>query len=93
MLHEIERSSLDLRYEDRRLKNRVKERRLLSSIAERRIDEPLEGVSEAFVIEAEQGHDRGLGSDARRQANLRRRTLRGHAAGSQLALKTITPSA
>ena len=45
MLHEIERSSLDLRYEDRRLKNRVQERRLLSSIAERGIDEPLEGVS------------------------------------------------
>ena len=45
MLHEIERSSLDLRYEDRRLKNRVQEGRLLSSIAERGIDEPLEGVS------------------------------------------------
>jgi hypothetical protein len=45
MLHEIERSSLDLRYEDRRLKNRVREGRLLSSIAERGIDEPLEGVS------------------------------------------------
>jgi len=45
MLHEIERSSLDLRYEDRRLKNGVQERRLLSSIAERGIDERLEGVS------------------------------------------------
>jgi len=45
MLHEIERSSLDLRHEDRRLKNRVQEGRLLSSIAERGIDEPLEGVS------------------------------------------------
>jgi len=44
MHHEVEISSLDLRYEDLRLKNRVKEGRLLSSIAERGIEEPLEGV-------------------------------------------------
>ncbi len=44
MLREIEISSLDLRYEGRRLRNRTQEGRLLSSIAERGIDEPLEGV-------------------------------------------------
>lgn len=44
MHHEVEISSLDLRYEDRRLKNRAQEGRLLSSIAERGIEEPLEGV-------------------------------------------------
>lgn len=42
---EIEISSLDLRYESRRLKNRSQQRRLLSSIAERGIEEPLEGVA------------------------------------------------
>ncbi len=41
---EVEISSLDLRYEGRRLKNRAQEGRLLSSIAERGIEEPLEGV-------------------------------------------------
>jgi len=41
---EIEISSLDLRYESRRLKNRSQESRLLSSIAERGIEEPLAGV-------------------------------------------------
>jgi len=43
-VHEVERSSLDLRYERLRLKNRVQEGRLLSSIAECGIEEPLEGV-------------------------------------------------
>jgi len=41
---EVEISSLDLRYEGRRLKSRVQEGRLLSSIAECGIEEPLEGV-------------------------------------------------
>jgi hypothetical protein len=41
---EVEITSLDLRYEGRRMKNRVQEGRLLSSIAERGIEEPLEGV-------------------------------------------------
>jgi hypothetical protein len=44
MPHEVEISSLDLRYESRRMKNRAQEGRLLSSIAERGIAEPLEGV-------------------------------------------------
>ena len=43
-MHEVERSSLDLRYERLRLRNRVQEGRLLSSIAECGIEEPLEGV-------------------------------------------------
>lgn len=46
---EIDISSLDLRYESRRLKNRSQEGRLLSSIAECGIDEPLEGVDVAGV--------------------------------------------
>jgi len=52
MLSEIEITTLDLRYEDRRMKNRVQEGRLLASIAERGIDEPLEGVDrgEARVL-------------------------------------------
>jgi len=52
MVSEIEITTLDLRYEDRRLKNRVQEGRLLASIAERGIDEPLEGVDrgEARVL-------------------------------------------
>jgi len=41
---EIEISSLDLRYEDRRVRNRSQERRLLSSIVERGIEDPLQGV-------------------------------------------------
>lgn len=41
---EIELSSLDLRYESLRMKDRTREGRLLSSIAERGIQEPLEGV-------------------------------------------------
>jgi hypothetical protein len=44
MLCEVEISSLDLRYEDRRLKNRTQEARLLSSMAGRGIDDALEGV-------------------------------------------------
>lgn len=41
---EIEISSLDIRYEGHRLKDRACEARLLSAIAERGIVEPLEGV-------------------------------------------------
>jgi len=44
MPREIEISSLDLRYERLRMKNRTQEGRLLSSIAERGIEEPVEGV-------------------------------------------------
>lgn len=44
MHSEVEISSIDPRYEGRRLKNRARERQLLSSIAERGIEEPLEGV-------------------------------------------------
>ena len=43
-MQEIELSSLDLRYEGYRMKNRAGEARLLSSICERGIVEPLEGV-------------------------------------------------
>lgn len=43
---EIELSSLDVRYEGHRMKNRAGEARLLSSIAERGITESLEGVDE-----------------------------------------------
>ncbi len=41
---EVEISSLDLRYEGLRMKNRPQEGRLLSSIADRGIEEPVEGV-------------------------------------------------
>jgi len=41
---EVEISSLDLRYERLRMKNRTQEGRLMSSIAERGIEEPVEGV-------------------------------------------------
>ena len=41
---DIELSSLDLRYESLRMKNKKQEGKLLSSIAERGIQEPLEGV-------------------------------------------------
>lgn len=44
MPREIEISSLDLRYECLRMKNRTQEGRLLSSIAESGIEEPVEGV-------------------------------------------------
>jgi len=43
-MQEIELSTLDLRYECYRMKDRAGEARLLASIAERGIDEPLEGV-------------------------------------------------
>jgi predicted transcriptional regulator len=44
MAKDLELSSLDLRYEDHRMKNAVLEERLLASIAQRGIEEPLEGV-------------------------------------------------
>jgi hypothetical protein len=44
MVGEVEITSLDLRYEDRRMKNRAQEVRLLAAIAERGIEEALEGV-------------------------------------------------
>ncbi len=44
MMEEIELSSLDLRYESYRMKDRAREARLLASICERGIQEPLEGV-------------------------------------------------
>jgi predicted transcriptional regulator len=44
MAKEVELSSLDLRYEDHRMKNAALEERLLASIAQRGIEEPLEGV-------------------------------------------------
>ena len=43
---EIELSSLDLRYEGHRMRDRAGEARLLAAIAERGIAEPLEGVDE-----------------------------------------------
>jgi len=43
-VREVEITSLDLRYESLRMKNRSREGRLLSSMAERGIEEPLEGV-------------------------------------------------
>ena len=49
MLCEVEISSLDLRYEGRRLRNRTQEGLLLSSMAERGIDEALEGVEAGDV--------------------------------------------
>jgi len=44
MAQQLELSSLDLRYQDFRLKQAALEQRLLSSIAQRGIEEPLEGV-------------------------------------------------
>ena len=44
MAKDVELSSLDLRYEDHRMKNAAIEERLLASIAQRGIEEPLEGV-------------------------------------------------
>jgi hypothetical protein len=43
-MREVELTSLDLRYESLRMKNRSQEGRILSSIAERGIEEALEGV-------------------------------------------------
>jgi hypothetical protein len=47
MSQEIERTSLDLRFQTYRLRNPASEARLLASIAERGIDEPLCGVDTA----------------------------------------------
>lgn len=44
MSENVERTSLDLRYEGHRLRDDAREARLLASIAERGIEEPLEGV-------------------------------------------------
>lgn len=44
MRHEVELSSLDLRYESYRMSSPVLEARLLASMAQRGIEEPLEGV-------------------------------------------------
>lgn len=44
MVEEVEIATLDLRYENYRMRNRSLEGRLLSSIAERGIEEPLEGA-------------------------------------------------
>ena len=44
MAKDVELSSLDLRYEDHRMKNAALEERLLASIVQRGIEEPLEGV-------------------------------------------------
>jgi KorB domain len=44
MSENVERASLDLRYEGHRLRDDAREARLLASIAERGIEEPLEGV-------------------------------------------------
>ena len=47
MGRDVELGSLDLRYENYRMKNPVLEMRLLASIAQRGIEEPLEGVDNA----------------------------------------------
>ena len=44
MSENVERSTLDLRYEGHRLRDDAGEARLLASIAERGIEEPLQGV-------------------------------------------------
>ncbi len=44
MSENVELSSLNLRYEDYRLRDAAGEARVLASIAERGIEEPLEGV-------------------------------------------------
>lgn len=41
----IERSTLDLRYQDFRMRDQAREARLLAAIAERGIEQPLEGVN------------------------------------------------
>ena len=40
----VERSTLDLRHQDHRMRDKAREARLLGSIAQRGIDQPLEGV-------------------------------------------------
>ena len=47
MAGQVEISSLDLRYQAYRMRNKGQEARLLASIAERGIEEPLEGVQRA----------------------------------------------
>jgi predicted transcriptional regulator len=47
MGREVELATLDLRYENYRMKNPAVEARLLASIAERGIEEPLEGIDRA----------------------------------------------
>lgn len=44
MTRDVERTTLDLRYEDHRMKQPGVEARLLTSIAQRGVEEPLEGV-------------------------------------------------
>ena len=44
MSQNVERTTLDLRYEGHRLRDDAGEARLLASIAERGIEEPLQGV-------------------------------------------------
>ena len=44
MSENVERTSLDLRYEEHRMRDDAREARLLASIAERGIEQPLEGV-------------------------------------------------
>ena len=44
MSETVERSTLDLRYQDFRMQDKVREARLLGSIAQRGIEQPLEGV-------------------------------------------------
>ena len=44
MSETVERSTLDLRYQDHRMRDKAREARLLGSIAQRGIEQPLEGV-------------------------------------------------
>jgi hypothetical protein len=44
MSENVERSTLDLRYQDFRLRDKAREARLLGSVAQRGIEQPLEGV-------------------------------------------------
>lgn len=52
MAQEVEISTLDLRYQDYRMRNSAQEQQLLSSISKRGVEEPLEGVSmdEAHIL-------------------------------------------
>jgi ParB/RepB/Spo0J family partition protein len=50
MTREIELASLDLRYEDHRMKNAALEAHLLASIMERGIEQPLEGADSSSSI-------------------------------------------
>jgi hypothetical protein len=44
MIHQVEISSFDLRFEDHRLRNQASERILLASISEKGVRDPLQGV-------------------------------------------------